>query len=96
MNEVDLNPLRRSIRAHNMMEIWADSIVNLSVDERRERAKSRALRAKVEYLQIMRSERNDGSQDFQAWAIKKVLGLRTRGGHTAQPTGGRNWRAWGK
>ncbi len=95
LKPVDLEPLRWAIRQYKMMEIWGDSITEISADERRERSRSRALDARDSYVKLMQSPRNNGSAEYQFWAIKKSLGLRTSSRHTAQPTGGKNWKAWG-
>lgn len=95
-NPLDLDPLRNAIRHYGMMGIWGDSIQELSADERRARAQARALEARDVYIRLMRSARNDGTDDYQGWAIKKALGLRASKGYTAQATGGKNWQAWGK
>ena len=46
LKPVDLEPLRWAIRQYKMMEIWGDSITEISADERRERSRSRALDAR--------------------------------------------------
>ena len=92
---IDLEPLRAAIRQYKMMDIWGDSIQELSPDERRARAQRRALEAKDFYLRLMRSPKNNGEYDYREWAIKKALGLRTSKRYTAQATGGKNWQAWG-
>lgn len=96
MDTVDLEPLRQEIRRRKLMEIWRDSLRPMSEAQRTEKARKHALEAKHTYERIMTSVRNDGSAKFRDWAIRKALGLRTTRGYTAQPTGGKHWRAWGK
>ena len=92
---IDLEPLRAAIRQYKMMDIWGDSVQELSQIERQARARSRALEAKDTYVRLMRSSRNTGKHDYREWAVRKALGLRTSKRYTAQATGGKNWQAWG-
>src|SRR5690606_11223995 len=96
MSTIDLEPLRQEIRRRRLMETWSDSLFPKSKEDRLEKARKRALEARDAYIRIMSSSRNDGSEKFREWALKKALGLRTFRGYTAQAIGGRHWRAWGK
>ena len=93
---VDLEPLRSAIRQYKMMEIWGDSISELSIDERRVRSRSRALEAKETFVRLMISSSNNRTLGYHDWAVKTALGLRTSKMHTAQAVGGKHWRAWGR
>jgi len=94
--DVDLEPLRQAIRQYKMMEVWRDGLFVRNEEQGRQRAIAKALEAKEMYTNLMCSKKNEGSYDFQLWAIKKTLGLRVRRGYTAQATGGKHWRSWGK
>jgi hypothetical protein len=94
-SDIDLELLRSAIRHYKMMDIWGDSVRDISIDEKRARARKRAIEAKDAFIRLMRSASNDGSPKYRIWAVKKALGLRTSTRYTAQAIGGKHWRGWG-
>lgn len=73
--EVDLEPLRVAIRKNKLMKQWQPKKSQKSVVEKKEVARKRALEARDGYIRIMTSDKNDGSKDYQLWALRKALGL---------------------
>jgi len=96
MKNIDLQPLRNAIRRHRMMDVWSASIAPLTDAQKKEKAVKHALEAKEAYLKMMRSSKNDGSDRYKDWALQKALGLRAKKGYTAQATGGKYWKGWGR
>lgn len=92
----DISPMEEAIRKHQMESIWGDSFMPLTEDQVAHRLAHRHQEAIDTFSKMMRSNKNDGSYSYLDWAIKKSLGLRTHKGYSAQATGGKNWRAWGR
>ena len=74
----DLEHLRKAIRENHMMESWKDSLFEKTEEEQIQRARKRALEARDTFLRIMNSTKNDGTLEYQQWAIRTALGLPTR------------------
>ena len=94
--EIDLEPLRVEIRKRKLMKLWGETLDQKCGVERKIEAQNKALEAKDTYIRIMNSAKNDGSADYQEWAIRKALGLLKQHGYTAQAIGGKHWKGWGK
>ena len=69
---IDLAPLRRAITRKNLMQVWRN---DLHHTDSAHRAKEKALQARHDYTRMMRSKSNDGSDQYQHWAISKALDL---------------------
>ncbi len=95
-DSLSLKPLQDAIQKYKMMEIWGDSLYELSTEERCERSQKRALEARYIYIRLMRSVINNGTYEYQEYSIKNALGLRIRSGYTAQAIGGKHWQSWGR
>jgi hypothetical protein len=70
--------LRIAIRENKMMELWQDGPFVRTPEEGKAHAKEMAIRARDNFLRMMNSPKNDGSLDYQQWAIAKALSLRTQ------------------
>lgn len=92
----DISPMEEAIRNHRMESIWGDSFMPLTEDQAAQRIAHRRHEVIEAFSKMMYSQKNDGGYAYRDWAIKKSLGLRTHKGYTAQATGRKNWRAWGK
>lgn len=90
----ELVPFVDAIKRYDMLDIWGGGVGEDSENIKLMRATSKAIKARDQYLRILHN-RDEFSIEFQDWAIKKALGLRTSKKYTAQPTGGQNWRLWG-
>lgn len=62
VKEIDLEPLRKAIREHNMMSIWRESIIS-EFDSPDDYANKKAIESKDKYQKIMSSSKNDGSDE---------------------------------
>lgn len=82
------------VLSSGIVEVWRDSWQELTDDERHARAKCRYKAALAMFRKLMLPTQRY-KLDYREWAIHKALDLRTSSRHTAQPTGGRNWRSWG-
>lgn len=90
-----LRRLRDEIESRGLIRIWGESFQDLTPHQVNLRASRRAEAAEVALLRMLRSEVFQTPQATPEWAVLAALGLRTSKRHTAQPTGKKNWRAWG-
>jgi hypothetical protein len=70
--------LRIAIRENNLMDYWQDGPFVKTPEEGKAHAKEMAIQARDAFIRMMNSPKNDGSLDYQQWAIAKALGLRTQ------------------
>lgn len=94
-DQIDLEPLRKAIRKHNMMEIWRESTLS-KYESPEEHANQKALESKRMFEQIMSSVKNDGTEEYLTWAINTSLNLKLTRGYSAQAIGGKHWQSWGQ
>ena len=85
-SNVNLRPLWKEIRQRDLMQFWADGLFVKSEEEGSERAKRRAAEVETAYVRIMSSQKNDGSFNYQQWALGKALGVDINGTKTGYRT----------
>ncbi len=91
---LDFAPLESAIARFGMCDIWGDSFETLTTEESEARIAQRKAEAVAAFTRLMQASSNDGTVSYEDWAVRKTLGLHTYG-YTAQPTGRKNWQAWG-
>lgn len=92
----DISLLENAIIEYKMESIWGDSFEPLTEEQSKAKIAMRMKEAIEAFSKIMCSKKNDGGYEYQDWAVKKILGLRTHRGYTAQATGGKHWQSWGR
>lgn len=88
---VRLKVLHDAAVEFKLLGIWAESLDG-TIDTNK--TKLRMRQAYATYILLMQNH-IDYDDDYRRWAIKTALGLRASKRYTAQPTGRKNWQAWG-
>uniref|UniRef100_UPI0039A0FD79 hypothetical protein n=1 Tax=Thaumasiovibrio sp. DFM-14 TaxID=3384792 RepID=UPI0039A0FD79 len=94
INKINLEPLYEAIEKHQMIDAWQGSVLG-AFDSPEEHANKKLVAAKQSFTRMMKSPKNDGSTDYQLWAISAALGLKFTRGYSAQATGKEHWQSWG-
>lgn len=71
----DLDWLRRAIKTTKRMEWWKTGLFTNDAASERARAHECALKARDSFIGMMQSVKNDGSDGYLDWAIRKSLDL---------------------
>ncbi len=94
MNNISLKPLYEAIEKHHMIDAWRGSVMS-AYESPEEHADKKLVAAKQSFTRMMLSSKNDGSNDYQLWAINTALGLKVTRGYSAQAIGKQHWQSWG-
>lgn len=94
MKNIDLAPLYEAIEKHHIIDAWRGSVLS-AFDSPEEHANKKLVAAKQSFTRMMMSSKNNGSTDYQLWAINTALGLKVTRGYSAQAIGKQHWQSWG-
>jgi hypothetical protein len=74
--EKELGYLEDAIYAFGMKEFWSDSPFLKTEEEVKQKVAEKAGDAKIAFLRIMQSPKNNGTEAYREWAIRCALGLK--------------------
>jgi len=74
--EKELDYLKDAIVYQRLDKSWRDGLFVDTEEKAESRFRQKYDEAEASYLRMMRSPKNDGSQEYREWAIKAALGLK--------------------
>ena len=75
MNKVNIDPLMRVVEDRKLMDFWADTLFEMTIEEQRKVAEERLAKCIAEFENLMKSPSNNGSPRYRSWSVFKALGL---------------------
>jgi hypothetical protein len=83
MSHIDIKPLLLAIEHYKLMDSWRDGLFTHTKATRNERAQELLTRAQQKYVYMMSSYENDGTEQYEKYAVDRALGLQPRPAHTS-------------
>ena len=82
--KVCMRRLDISIKDNKMMESWGEGLFVKNDEEKRQKAEVTAKKVKMNFVRMMQSPKNNGTETYEFWAINSALGLTAKAGHNIQ------------